>query len=434
MENINENINTLKVPGGDVEFLDSNMEVVDSLPKEEVGNIRQARKRIRSDSSPSLEDRTWSELFDSTDADFTTVAKVRERFSEMVYVEAAKRISKQLAGDLVTQFDLLATVAKRLIAENLALKSYNKGFMHAHNRLAEKVEGLAGSRNQISYAAAVQGNRVPPVTGRSTKIRSVAQVAVVSPPEGTKVESDTTDKLKTQVMRTIDPVKEKIKIKAVRRRDNGRICIETASAEDMDKILSNKDLKQQGIKVTKLGLLRPRLLVFDVPTSLSAVNIIDNVYAQNESAFEGIRLDEFKSGFEPKFRTGKKNMELTNWVVEVSPRIRNALRSRGSERIYIGWQACKIQDYRGISRCFKCLRFGHVSKFCKDEVMTCSYCSEKGHEYKACDKRSNKIKPVCSNCKVADRPHDHEAVDKNCPAYKLALERLISRTDYGVQE
>lgn len=431
MNNTNKNSNVLKVPKEKelVECLDSRMETTDSSAKEE-SSSRKARKRTHSDSSPSSEDRAWMDLFENTETDFATVAKLKEKFDEHVDIDAVKRISKQLATDLHMQFDSLAKLANRLIVENLALKSYNKGYMNAQSKLAAKIEGMTGPKNQLSYSEVTQLTRVPPVSGSNLKIKSSTQVVIISPPEGTKIEKDTTEKLKAEVMKLIDPVKEKIKIKAVRKRDNGKLCIETASADDANKILDSQELKKQGIGATKFGLQNPRLLVFDIPSNFGEEDIIKNVFEQNECMLDGLEQEEFKRGFVPKFRTGKKDSDLSNWVIESSPRIRNILRSKGNERIYIGWQSCKVQDYRGISRCFKCLRFGHISKFCKSEDTICSYCAEKGHNGKNCPNKAKK--PVCCNCKAATRTFEHEAIDKSCPAYKLALDRIIARTNYGI--
>lgn len=234
-------------------------------------------------------------------------------------------------------------------------------------------------------------------------------------------------------MRLIDPVKEIIGIRGLKKRENVKVCNEITSVEDVKKFMENDGLKQAGIQVANSALLNPRLIVFDVPKDLDTPRLIEVVFSQNENLLAAVAEEEFRNGFLLRFKTGKKDSDLVNWVVETSPKIRNILRGNGSERIYLCWQSCKIQDYRGISRCFKCLRFGHISKFCKSENSVCSYCSEEGHEHKKCLSWEGKASPVCCNCKIAGRPSVHEEVDSNCPAYKLALERLIARTYYGVQ-
>lgn len=100
-----------------------------------------------------------------------------------------------------------------------------------------------------------------------------------------------------------------------------------------------------------------------MPKELNTSEIVKMAYSQNSSFMAGVSDKEFTKGFAPKFKVGQKDSDLVNWVMESSPRIRNIMRGNGGERIYLGWQACKVPDYRRISRCFKCLRFGHISKF-----------------------------------------------------------------------
>jgi len=46
------------------------------------------------------------------------------------------------------------------------------------------------------------------------------------------------------------------------------------------------------------------------------------------------------------------------------------------ERVKIGWNICKVQDYIGILRCFKCCGYYHFAKDCKKEV-ACGKCAGK---------------------------------------------------------
>jgi hypothetical protein len=44
-------------------------------------------------------------------------------------------------------------------------------------------------------------------------------------------------------------------------------------------------------------------------------------------------------------------------------------------KIKLGWQICKIEDYVVATRCFKCSRFNHRLRDCKGEE-TCPVCTE----------------------------------------------------------
>ena len=94
------------------------------------------------------------------------------------------------------------------------------------------------------------------------------------------------------------------------------------------------------------------------------------------------------------------------------------------EKVKIGWNICKVQDYIGILRCFKCCGYYHFAKDCKKEV-ACGKCAGK-HATNEC--RSDIRK--CVNCeekiksfKLKNINSEHAAFDTNCPYYKRELEK-----------
>ena len=66
----------------------------------------------------------------------------------------------------------------------------------------------------------------------------------------------------------------------------------------------------------------------------------------------------------------------------------------------------------GFIQCYNCYRFGHPSKFCKENKI-CSVCSSAEH-----GECSSPAK--CINCSQA-----HSSLDKNCQEYKLEEAALI---------
>lgn len=260
------------------------------------------------------------------------------------------------------------------------------------------------------------------------KITSVAQVAVISSPENCNKE---VEEVKREIMKLIDPGTERIKIKGVRKRMDGKIVVETATAEDLAKVIGHKNLISGGFTAIRSGAMNPKVIVYDVPRELEAEDIADNLFYQNEDLLQGIEQEEFKRSFIPKFRIGKRDGQCTNWVAEVTPKLRNILRRNKRVRLYLMWQSCKVEDYRGVTRCYKCQLYGHVSKYCREEEQTCSFCSKKGHIHEKCPDKERKALPTCTACKNAKKKSDHSVNDKACPMYKIALERIIARTNYG---
>lgn len=281
------------------------------------------------------------------------------------------------------------------------------------------------------------GSRIPPISGSKKRTPTMAQVVIVSPGEGEgKLDAE---QLKTKVMSLIDPCKDKIRIKGVRKRGDGKISIETATEDDLRKIVENEKMKMEGLVVSRNGALNPKVVIYDVPRQMEQEKLAGIVRVQNESLLGKLDkkvpvekiIEEFAKEFIPRFRIGAKEGPLTNWVVEVSPRVRNILRRSDEIRLYLKWQSCKVYDYRGVTRCYNCQIYGHVAKYCIQKEKTCSFCSIIGHTVAECQSKKEGKNPTCAACKKAKRKSDHSVNDKSCPAYKAALDRVIKRTDYG---
>jgi len=81
-------------------------------------------------------------------------------------------------------------------------------------------------------------------------------------------------------------------------------------------------------------------------------------------------------------------------------------------KLTIGHISYKVYQYTfPISKCFKCLMYGHGLISCKNKIR-CSKCSQQDHKYKDC-----KNPPHCFFCKG-----NHTAYDKTCPIHQKAQE------------
>jgi len=98
------------------------------------------------------------------------------------------------------------------------------------------------------------------------------------------------------------------------------------------------------------------------------------------------------------------------------------------EKIKIGWKICKVQNYIGILRCFKCCGYYHFAKDCTKEEI-CGICAEK-HATKGCKREIKK----CVNCeekikvfKIKNLNLNHSPFDTDCLCYKKKMEKQKSR-------
>jgi len=84
--------------------------------------------------------------------------------------------------------------------------------------------------------------------------------------------------------------------------------------------------------------------------------------------------------------------------------------------VSIGWSQCEVREYiPRPRRCFKCHRFGHGIRTCRQEGNTCVNCGEGTHEGEC----TNETK--CRNCES----NDHDAASTSCFYYKLEQETII---------
>ena len=231
------------------------------------------------------------------------------------------------------------------------------------NRLSEIIHGLLNRSSRLegaleesrrgkaadvrqSYASVAQKLVLPKATPKETTIRAPQKVLFVRAKEELKLE--TVEATKIKLMKTFNPQREKVQINNIRKTKCG-LVIETATEEDLHKLETNKSISSKFV-VERPQKRSPRLIIYDVPKELEEEEFAKAIFEQNEEVASN--ATEFAKCFKPKFKTGKKNSETTKWVVEVSSSTRKVLLN--ARRVFIGWRACKVQDYLLVLRCFKC--------------------------------------------------------------------------------
>lgn len=130
-------------------------------------------KRVRTDLSTSLEDCEWHNMLTYAESDFDFVTKINVKINEFVN-NASKTICKQLAADIISQFDSLTKLTFRLINRGVAVQSYAKGALSERSKLDTRLDNL-GKNNDTSYAGvmATKSNKIPLFSGKTEKIKIV---------------------------------------------------------------------------------------------------------------------------------------------------------------------------------------------------------------------------------------------------------------------
>nr|CAI5866681.1 unnamed protein product [Callosobruchus analis] len=130
-----------------------------------------------------------------------------------------------------------------------------------------------------------------------------------------------------------------------------------------------------------------------------------------------------------KLSVDENELKIIRVVLECPPSQFKFLLCRGF--VYIGWVKCRLEEHLNVVRCFKCAKYGHISKDCRSENAVCHKCSE-NHETKNCVSNNK----CCPNCKLPNLryktnwPLDHSASSTTCNFYLKKVHTIRLKTSY----
>lgn len=333
------------------------------------------------------------------------------------------RLVSEKRSSIKTLDEVKGNLAK-MYKDMVKLVLANAKLAGANEELRKSKAETIAERKTYAKAVAPEVNAKPPVKVSGGKKLNMPKkhITIIK----SSIDADCSDDIKAKLLKGINPVVENIHVRAIKRSKAKKLVIETASAQDLEKIMGHEGLRQQGLTALPPSHKLPRIVLFDVPSTWTDKEIKENVMVQNESALNGLTRIEIDAGMKFCFKTGKKGGDTSNIVLEVTPKIRHILMT--ARRLYLGWCSIKVSDYHGLSRCYKCQGLGHIAKFCKADKQSCGICANEGHGIAECPNKKEKRK--CALCKRAGKPFEH-APDYKCPMYKLGLERSAKNTEYG---
>ena len=216
---------------------------------------------------------------------------------------------------------------------------------------------------------------------------------------------------------------------------NGGARLDFNSKEDMNQAEEALRTKYRVTsKTQEKKKLNPRLTILDLDAEITSAEMLEekllekNIFIQEDKnsgeKFSVLFVDKNGGGF---------------GVLEVSPKIRETIRSRG-DKVCIDLQRHRVQDRVHVIQCFHCQEHGHKSgsKFCKlrDSAKgICFYCAGP-HDSNKCEKKKNNNtgSVKCANCAKSRNRNErlkcntHKASDTLCPFYVREKLRVMTRT------
>ncbi|PSN35596.1 hypothetical protein C0J52_20450, partial [Blattella germanica] len=226
------------------------------------------------------------------------------------------------------------------------------------------------------------------------------------------------------IRESVDPRALQVGISKMKNLANNAILVECQNKNDCE-ILEKEIKKITVIQTEKPKKKLPTMLIKYVPKDVTDAELKNTLLHQNNLS----HLEESEMNI--KF-TKKTFDDSRHLVIEVSPNLRREILTLN--KIKLNWCVCSVEDFILVTRCFKCLGFGHTSKFCEGN-QTCVNCAEE-HHWKECDSRlSNR----CTNCMKASAfikddnkklSINHSAFSNECPRLHRIQGIKVSKTEY----
>lgn len=238
----------------------------------------------------------------------------------------------------------------------------------------------------------------------------------------------TSEETKSLVQKIINPGEMKLHVRGLRKVKNGGVVISTDTRQDLEKLKQTVQQSSSDLTIDEPYKRKPRISIVGVPSSMQERDLFKCIYDQNlAEKIQDLTRETFLTSIKLSHKSGKKDAETCNYVLEVPSDIRKALISQN--RVFINWSSCPVRDFTLVTRCFKCQQYGHAAKSCKQVEYTCGHCANMGHSIKECPKKEEP--PKCATCSLYKKPSNHRTGEVDCPAKKNAEQRYINSIDYG---
>lgn len=193
-----------------------------------------------------------------------------------------------------------------------------------------------------------------------------------------------------------------VQVRTIKRNNKGDIVMEVKGGRNRAEALKEaimENSKRQVVMANNASILYISDIDADVGTSdiKKAILEADNRFKE----------DDVRSISTRPSRNGNLNA-----TVSLSKFACRELARMGS--VKIGWVFCKVRERVNITRCFKCLEFGHITRNCQgpDKSKICINCGREGHVKRDCTHDS-----YCTNCKVIG----HRADQTRCPIFRQMI-------------
>lgn len=310
--------------------------------------------------------------------------------------------------DICTDFNTLYLMRKIVEDKEEEIRNKDKiiGEMEKRIRQLEEIGGNTVEENSV--------------------MRNTKQMVVVKPRD----ESQSSNLTRKQVREIIEPSELSMGVMGVRQIQKGGIAIACRNEKPMEEVCEKmREKLGEKYEIKKVNKKKPRIRIFDVDKEDA-----ENEDELKEKIMEQNKINNDGENTEVKilFKYDNKQRKGTNVVIETDRD--TYAKIMGRKELFVGWRACRFGEYVNVIQCFKCWKFGHMSKECRGERV-CQHCTSKEHGGEDCNSSEKK----CVNCKYAAEilkikniRYDHSAKSRDCESYRRTVMRIQEKTDYPI--
>lgn len=347
---------------------------------------------------------------------------------EGIINDSKNKLNKEVKSSIIGLLGKIQVEMSKLSLENMWLAGRSSQKINDFINKSDNTTNL-GNPQKKSYACAALGapSRSITIEGKQREVPVMKPTVIFYPeiPEG-----KTSEQTKEIISKVLNPKDDGFQPVKTRKIKGGGFLLQTSNCEGINNIKKKiEKLTATGIKMILPQGRLPKIVLYDVPKGEASKDsaLFDEIYVNNIEGKSSVNKEDYMRTIRRVSLFGKRDLSTMNMVITCHPEIRNILIDSG--RCYLGWNACKVRDFWGATRCFKCHMYGHVSKSCTAETITCRHCAASGHDFQDCTKKTEAA--VCATCRKFRKPDNHRTGDRNCPAHCAAIEAQVSMTDYG---
>ena len=241
-------------------------------------------------------------------------------------LDPSKKVNKEQTATIMRYFEDMRGIVEELLLHNSYLTGKLeqctgsvKGtqILSAVNKSLQVSKRLEKAVKKTARAEQKQSTYAEKVRVTNTRIGQMAvkppRNVVIIRPEDKEGEIKTSENAKEAVFTLVNPRKKGIQVTAVRKIRGNGLVVETANREGIKAFTENAKLKQAGQKTSTPQRRLPRMILYDVPREIPEKEILACMRKQNQDRLNKEDIAAIKFCF----RTGRKDAEETNWILEV---------------------------------------------------------------------------------------------------------------------